>query len=352
MNQAEIPGQQIHAGGVLAYDRGVVLKLLMRLCSFAAVCWRGTAFSDLIKVVAWVRRITLKGSIIGFTLAVVLTLVLWEMSQYPGTIVKSISVPPELAKMGYAPDVVSHRLIDSAHRFRKEVNTSMPIELPKPGKDVIRLLRDLSKLSIIGDIGDDDSLLRQFDTDYQFMAPKLNIDTDGSSKLDFVLPAMGVSIKSLAAYLHSLFCSPTTVSGELLHAGAGKGISLRLRVDGRKLPDVPRKTNEAEIDELLQDGAYELIKKIEPRILASYHFLTGKRYQMKRESEKAIEEFRKAVQHDDEFGLAYYSWSLVLASQGEDNEALEKYSKAYSLLSLRPGQGKHRWYLPVKICNR
>ena len=348
MNQPEMPGRQIHAGEVVTHDRGIVLNLLIRFCTFVAACWRGTTFNDLIKVVAWLRRITLEGLIVSFTLAVVLPLVLWEMSQYPGIIVKPISVPPELAKMGYTPDVVTHRLIDSTHEFRKDVDTTMGMDLPKPSEVTISLLLELSELSNRAG----GPLLLQFNEGYsKSRTPDMNIDTDVSSKLDFDLPAMGVSIKSIAAYLNSLFCSPTTVSGELLHAESGKGISLRLRVDGKKLPDVPRKVNKAEIDELLQGGAYELIKKIEPRILASYHFFKGKQYQVIRESEKAIEEFKKAVQHDDEFALAYYSWSLVLAILSRDKEAFEKYKKAYDLLSRPPGQGKRIWRLPVKICN-
>lgn len=135
-------------------------------------------------------------------------------------------------------------------------------------------------------------------------------------------------IKAVAAYLRKLCWTPITVSGELLYVESNGVVSLRLRVDGRKLLDIPRTVNREEMDELIEDGAYEVLRKVGPHL---YHSFEGKRYQMRGQLEKAADEFKKAVQHDDKFALAYFNWGLVLAIQDRKMEAIELYEKAYSI---------------------
>ena len=230
--------------------------------------------------------------------------------------------------MGYTAEVITHRLIDNAHEFRSDLDTTADADLSECSDISGAVLLWFSQLSQ----RHEDTFLQQFDRKYgKYNKLNMNIDTAISSKLDLVLPALGVSVKSIAAYLRSLFWSPTIVSGELLSTESGKGISLRLRIDGKKLPDVSREENEDEVEKNLQQGAYELIEKIEPRVLALYHFFKGKQYQMECVFEKANEEFKKAIQHDDNFALAYYNWGLVLLIQDQTEEAFEKYEIAYGL---------------------
>lgn len=265
---------------------------LIRLYGRLAVFWRGVTLL-LIKTVTWLPKITFKGLGIALVCVVVPILVLWETIQHPNVIVEPISAPPALANMGYTPDVVTRRLIDSIQEFGKGEDPTMGRILPDSSDEEVSPLVELSRQAITEDNPDAKNFIKSYEEN-----KKVDRDVfphaDDWSKLDFVVPVMGVSIKAVAAYLRNLCWAPITVSGELLYAESDEVVSLRLRVNGKKLLDVPRKVNRTETDKLLEDGAYEVLKKVEPRILALYHYNRGLDFAVQGRRKEAQEEYDKA----------------------------------------------------------
>ena len=154
----------------------------------------------------------------------------WEASQDTVS-VEPIQVAQEITSAGYTPRLVAQRLIE--HML--EIYEYVPRRLER------------------GDL------------------------EAGWSQPDFVLPAAGFSIRSAAGYLRRLFSLPvTTVSGELLYTPQDMRATLRLRVNGARVAKLTRENDGAGIDELLRNGARQVLEVTEPYILAHYYYDTDR----------------------------------------------------------------------------
>ena len=262
--------------------------------------------------VAGIRRITFKGLIVVLALVCVPLLVILEMVRYPNTSVDPMSVPPELVSMGYTPEVVARRLIDSIHEFGDD-------EVPIAGTN--SSVSRMGERTIMGTIGLEHN----------------------SPELDFVVPTIGLSIKLIAAYLNDLLrpLRPRiTVSGELLHVESDKRVFLRLRINKEKVADIhtsPGEINEEKMNKLFHDAAYQVIKNFDSSVLATIEDqitilnLQGIMY-FNDDFNVALKKFEKAIELDPEYALVYRNWGVALAAwKGDYDGAIEKFKKAIEL---------------------
>ena len=274
----------------------------------------------------------LRGIVLGWTLilfvAVSFGAVYWEMCQQEKTVtVRLIEVPNQLADRGYTSRVVAEQLIAKIHEIHVSADTSME---------------------------------------------KSVLEADWS-RVDLIVPTTGLSINLLAAYL-SRFCGSSgfcrsilcgveskVVSGELLQTGSDGGFRLQLRVNGRSLTNPFKEYKLAEIDQLLEAGVHQLVREIEPFILAVYYYdnkeqemaeelisfilnnyigtenelramnLEGLMLHDKNMFDKAIEKYKRISELDPDFALAYSNWGLALAEQGKYEEAVKKHIEAIEL---------------------
>ena len=92
-------------------------------------------------------------------------------------------------------------------------------------------------------------------------------------EVDLVFPSVGISINSAAAYLRNLARPDEySVTGEFLYHTSKNLVSLRLRLNGQQIFDASREFSEAGMEELFVLSAYEITKKIDPYVLALYHY--------------------------------------------------------------------------------
>ena len=186
---------------------------------------------------------------------------------------------------------------------------------------------------------------------------------------DLVLPSGGLSIKSTAAYLRDLLGRhDQVVSGEVIQIESDDDLSLRLRVNGRRVPEVPVKIPvsqtqtpnsplEVSIEELFGAGAQKLVFAIEPYLLASYYYeddrpgvsgllshirvnypgsddalkavhLEGIMLYLDDRFDEAVEKYQEVVERDPQFARAYHNWGLALAGKGDFEAAIGKYRAA------------------------
>ena len=233
--------------------------------------------------------------------------------------VEPIEVPPQLADKGFTPRVAAQHLIEEVHEIHRVANTTM----------------------------------------------KRSVMVANWSQPEVVLLASGLSIQATAAYLRrlssdSLFGYRTNVkrtkivSGELLR-GPGRGLSLRLRIDGQSVANVYQKVA---VDQLFEEGAREIVRAIEPFILASFYYekkdyveveelislilaerpgteseiravnLQGILLHDKKKFDEAIEKYQKAIERGPRFAPAYINWGNTLSHQRDYDGAIEKYVMA------------------------
>ena len=156
--------------------------------------------------------------------------------------VEPIQVPTKFADVGYTPRVVAQHIIDEVNEIQTLGGNRRETKAWLPDEDLI------------------------------------SIEGDWSGP-DFIVPAAGMSIKSTVMYLRRLLPLPTiVVSGELLYAQVDDGLSLRLRINGERLPTITLLDQKDQLykvlQELLQKGAYEIIAEINPPIAGLYLFST------------------------------------------------------------------------------
>ena len=201
------------------------------------------------------------------------------------------------------------------------------------------------------------------------------------SETDLVMPIIGFSIKATAAYVRDWFPVETTViSGELLRMARSNRLKFYLRINGRRLDEIPEQTPTTTIDELLMNGADLTLENLAPSILASYHYyvLTRQIYNSKEylysrerindllfpllfddaevESEKKIESYilrgdlhlyegrfndaiwnyKMAVHYDPTRSEAYTNWAIALENMNDHSGAVEKYRRAIRVDRMDP----------------
>ncbi len=230
-------------------------------------------------------------------------------------VIEPISVPKSLAENGYAPEVAARRLRDAVNAFVAKAHTS--VQGPE--------------IALRGEIP------------------------------EIIVPTVGLSIESFAAAIRGFLHSSLhrQVTGEFTIADGL--LSLRLRLDGKKLsggltagaPDRP--------DELFASAVPALLKEVQPYIVASYfskkdpeqaldiaqqtiarlpqedenvinsYLLKASIYEEKKQYDKATEAVDQALRIDRRSAQAYNSLGNVLYHQDKFDEAIAKYRRAIEL---------------------
>ncbi len=163
-----------------------------------------------------------------------LGITVWEFRRKT-VLIDPINVPQDIADKGYRPEVVAKRLIDEALAIRREATTA---------KEMRGLMPEWTRA-------------------------------------DIQLPGAGLSIKSAVRYVKELLkFSGTRIGGEIIRDGKNLELRLRARSDSPVVIDVPAQP-EAELDKLIHLGAREMLKAIDPYILAAY-------FHEKRDSEASL----------------------------------------------------------------
>ena len=241
-------------------------------------------------------------------------LVLWETFRDAGVMLEPILVSQEIADMGYTPDIMARRLKDSTNVYHTDEVTNIK-----------------------------ETILR-----YRY------------HELDIVLPEVGISIKSVSSYLRDLFGrNITSVSGEMLYHEAKDQISFRLRLNSEQIFGVFENFNEMGIITLLNNAGYKLTKRVNPYVLALYHYkndeekkaleivnyifknldkdkidyvrainLKGVIHYYNDQYEEAISEYERAIDFNSSYAASYNNWGGVLAKKGDYHGAIEKFKEA------------------------
>ena len=157
------------------------------------------------------------------TVVLIATLLTKELTRR-ALVIEPIAVPKSLAENGYAPEVAARRLRDAVNAFVAKAHTSMQ------GPEI----------ALRGEVP------------------------------EIIVPTVGLSIESFAAAIRGFLHSSLhrQVTGEFTIA---EGLlSLRLRVDGKKLSGSSTAGAPDRPDELFASAVPELLKEIQPYIVASY----------------------------------------------------------------------------------
>ena len=263
--------------------------------------------------------------------------------------IEPITAPKKLEDRGYTSRVVVQQLIDNIQEVRERAGTattSLTLGVP------------VESNSSTGTT----SLTR-------------GVPMEGNwSRADFVLPAVGVSIRATAIYLRELFGLPVpVVRGRLLETESGNQVSLHLQLKGKEVADVLGGTQKTAIDQLFQEGAHQLLKATEPYTLALYYyalasdynrasaeygtyrskiddllsFILSKRVDTEntiralnlqgillsedKEFDTATEKYEESAELNPNDARIYHNWGIALAQNGDYTGAIEKYEQAAEL---------------------
>jgi hypothetical protein len=177
----------------------------------------------------WQHAGLLWKTITGFALSlsavavpVIVVALLWQEFTQRSVAIESITVPKELADNGYAPDVAARRLRDAVNLFVKKARASMK------GPEI----------ALRGDLP------------------------------DIVVPAVGISLDSFVTVVRRFWHSSLhqSISGEF--TVADRMLWLRLRLDGQEIYSSAAGGALERPDELLATAVPELLKKVQPFIVA------------------------------------------------------------------------------------
>ncbi len=251
--------------------------------------------------------------------------VAWELFQSK-LLIEPIRVPKELSDKGYTPEVIAQRLLDE-----------IVVIHSKPG------IGDEAMISIA-------------------MAPaknQLRNVTLAFAETDIELPGAGLSLKSAIRYARSVVgLSEPRFGGEITRQD--KNLLLRLRMSGgRRAVLGPIRLTQADLDKLLSQGAQEMMKLIDPIVLASYlydhdpdknkedalkliryvlaqgpredhasaYYLKGYILRQEDDLDGAIKNFQNAIALDPNDNLAVYTymgWALALVAKCDSYDANDK----------------------------
>ena len=194
-------------------------------------------------------------------------------------LIERIRVPKALADNGYSQEVVTQRLIDEMMDIRNKAKTKMQI---------------------------------------RGLAPAWR-------QVDIEVPGAGLTVNSVIRWAKDLVGFPDPRYGGEITRAQGKLLQLRLRrIDrGGGAPADPPPKAEAELDDLLGFGARELMKVIDPYVLASY-------FRNQKKPEAALDMIAYCLAHEplEDDAWAHNLWGVILTDQSEYDEAIEKYQAA------------------------
>ena len=256
--------------------------------------------------------------LMSLLLLITILLVVIEIFRDSEITVEPILMPQELVGLGYTPTVAARRLTDSSNRFH--IRPLIPME-------------------------------------YRTLA-------DPPRQVDFVVPSVGISVKSIANYFRDVLrLGASTVTGEMLFHRTEERISLRLRLDSNVIFDSSARYGETGMQELFISAGYELTRRLNPFVLALYHYsrnedleashlvndllhnsstpevvaaalnLQGFIHADNREYEKSYRQFERAIEIYPNSSTTYSNWCGVLAQAGEVTGSI---APCYTALELSP----------------
>ena len=220
-------------------------------------------------------------SIVANTLLLTLFLAMgvafaWELLRDTVT-VEPFGVPKELAERGYTGKILARRLIDELTKIREGAKTSKNDVNPE-------------------------------------VVPNW-------SQPDIHIPGAAMSLRSIVRYVReSLSESGLYISGEVTRDENDFKLRLRER-HGEAFRDV-EVGSLAEIDHLLHLGARELMRRIDPYVLAAYLRDSDT------EGALTVIEYCLANEPEQDDPWAYNLWGLILTDEGEYERALRRYAQA------------------------
>jgi len=239
-------------------------------------------------------------------------------------VIDPIRLPETLRQMGYSEDVAAHRLWDEVVRINESTPTA---------KDRVAL-------------------------------------QPASQQMDFEPPGAGVSLQEVVQMLRPfLGLEETRIAGEFICMTTEckpEGLALRLRVfRGSRmkiisLPPIGERTDEAEIDRYFRAAALEVLREIDPYVVAFFLYQTDKAAARREalqliapthpqrkwalnllgfiaadsgDHDTAIGWYRRAIAADeeDQFAIAYNNWGNALRAKGDPDGAITKYRRAIEL---------------------
>jgi tetratricopeptide (TPR) repeat protein len=203
------------------------------------------------------------------------------------TVIDPIDLPKDLVDLGYSPQVFAARLGDERQAIYTKSKTR-PASGKAPGR-----------------IG------------------------NGAMQANLDIPGTGLSVKSAIRFGRQVLGLPEThISGDATHDG--ENLVLVLRSTGGAGGE-PARVRVSNVNDLVRLGAQEIVRMIEPFILAAYSYEeeaeTGNVFERTRELITYVLEHPPAS--DDR--RAYDLWGQVLAKQSDPDGAIAKYKKALSL---------------------
>jgi tetratricopeptide (TPR) repeat protein len=194
-------------------------------------------------------------------------------------IIEGITVPDQLQKNGFTPEVAAQRLYDALEDFiDKKKKTSMRI-------------------------------------------PDIRLH---GNEPNIVVPAVGLSLDTIAATARRFFHRDDrrVISGDLTVSG-GK-VWLRLRLNGAVFYDSKAGTSLDEVDQLFEAAAQDIIWKTTPYLIASAAYST--------DADKALEMVEQITAHersgDENISRAYNLKAVIYRDRKQYDEAMTAVEKA------------------------
>jgi tetratricopeptide (TPR) repeat protein len=231
--------------------------------------------------------------------------------------IEPIDVPPELVQAGLNPSVVARRLADELAALQSEART----------------LKEALPLG------------------------------DASARLDVTVPGIGMSLASAARFVKRALRLPDRrASGEISKADGAFTLTLRVHDGTRSRATTTLAANDT--GKLMKDGAEQLLRVLEPYVLAkAYHQrerptkkfmqtmkiikecladsrsenaiwalnLWGNMLDDEGDFAGAVGKYEAATKLDKEFPNTYVNWGAALTNRKQYHEAIEKYRKATDL---------------------
>lgn len=226
-------------------------------------------------ILAWVLGVVLLGFLIALAVA------FWRELRIDTVFLESLDVPAELSNKGFHSSVVAAHLLDEA----------VAVQQRGSGWRRRRRLENVASVA------------------------------------DMQAPGGYLSIRAIVKSARAMLGRPATrISGDITRKG--DGYVLRLRLQGRVVEPVGgphQPTNE--IEQLIHDGAQDLLQAVDPFALASYYF-NGPEAGTAAPNTMRLVQAVLRTEHVEDRAWALSLWASVLLGQGREDEAMEKYRAA------------------------
>jgi tetratricopeptide (TPR) repeat protein len=226
-------------------------------------------------ILAWVVSLLLLGFLIALAFA------FWREVRNDTVFLEPIEVPREIDAQGFHPGVVASHLLDAA------------------------------------------VAMQQRGSGWRRRRPLENV----ASVADTQAPGGYLSIRVIVKAVRAMLGRPATrISGDITKRATG--YTLQLRVGGRVIEPVggPH-TPAADIEQLIHDGAQDLLQAVDPFALARYFFNGPEAGTPAPNTMRLVQAVLRA-DHIEDRAWALSLWASVLLGQGHEEEAMEKYRAA------------------------